>query len=355
MNNVKSSFKVHDETMKYRHIDPPWLWMAVFTGSIFLHLFGFWLLLTDNMPVPREQFIVDIDLIDIPSSKESPPTTVKPTVSSSSQKSVTASLPKTTVTTPENADNQVINSDLNRSQQRESKNTEVNNQPLEPKAIPQTQFTPTPIPTEAIPSNDLPWNRRQEIKLGKGNLLPNDIPSVSPTSTPEPESPSTPTPEPESPSTPTPEPESPSTPTPEETTTAKTGGLLANIAPILRNEVEQLRQDGTLRVDALPDVLAEYQGLPSKKLELNFLATDSGLKSANILASLIIDKNGNFKQAIIISIEPITLRTEKRIYEQALSEIFEQQTFVAAYNRDGSKPEFSNLYVRITIDPINFQ
>lgn len=139
MNNVKSSFKLHDETIKYRHTDPPWFWTAVFTGSIFLHLFVFWLLRSYEpfLPwIPRSnQDYIAIDLIDIPSaveSQESQPTTVKPKVSSSSQKSVTASLPKTTLTTPENPDDQVINSDLNLSQQGESKNTEVNHQQLEP-------------------------------------------------------------------------------------------------------------------------------------------------------------------------------------------------------------------------------
>ncbi|MFM6003906.1 MAG: hypothetical protein ACKPB7_11650, partial [Sphaerospermopsis kisseleviana] len=116
-----------------------------------------------------------------------------------------------------------------------------------------------------------------------------------------------------------------------------------------------LRQDGKLRVDGLPDVLAEYKGSPNKELELNFLASDSGLKAANILASLIIDKNGNFQQAVIINLEPAALRSEKSIYEQALNEIFQQESFVGAYNQDGSKPELSNLYVRIRIEPINFQ
>ncbi|MBE9057236.1 hypothetical protein [Sphaerospermopsis sp. LEGE 08334] len=374
MNNVKSSFKLYDETIKYRHTDPPWFWTAVFTSSIFLHLFVFWLLRSYDQFLPwiprSNQDYIAIDLIDIqPSveSQESQPTTVKPKVSSSSQKSVTASSPKTTLTTPENPDDQVISSDLNLSQQGESENTEVNNQPLEPTPTPtptptftpQVQFTPKPTPTQTIPFNDLPWNRRQEIKLGKGTLLPNDIPSESPTPEPEPETASTPTPE----TTPTPTPETTSTPTPEttptptseETTTPKAGGLLANIAPILRDEIEQLRQDGKLRVDGLPDVLAEYQGSPNKELELNFLASDSGLKPANILASLIIDKNGNFQQAVIINLEPAALRSEKSIYEQALNEIFQQESFVGAYNQDGSKPELSNLYVRIKIEPINFQ
>ncbi|TAF05635.1 MAG: hypothetical protein EAZ77_13680 [Nostocales cyanobacterium] len=361
MNSVKPSSKIHDDPINYRHTDPPFLWIVVFIGSISLHLLVFWYLRSSDQFRPwipqSSQDQIAIDLIDISPQPElntqpkSTATTVKPKLSPSTQNSVTASLPQTTPTIPEKPDDEAINSNFNISRQRESQNTEVNNQPIDsqptpaftpqvkftpkpkPTFTPQVKLTPHPTPTQTVPLDDLPWNRRQEVKLGKGTLLPNDIPSDSPT------------------------PISETSPTPiSETSPVSTGGgVMANVEPILKDEVEQLRQEQKLRVDALPDVLAEYQGSRTKELELNFLPSDSGLEPANILASLVIDKNGNFLQAIVISIEPATLGREKSIYEQALNEIFEQDSFVGAYNQDGSKPDLSNLYVRIRIEPINSQ
>ncbi|MFM2064313.1 MAG: hypothetical protein RLZZ507_3984 [Cyanobacteriota bacterium] len=363
MNSVKSSFKLDDDNINYRHTDPPWLWIAVFIGSISLHLLVFWFLRSSDqfrpwIPQSGQDEIV-IELIDIVPEEESTTTTVKPKVSSSTERSVTATLPETTASTPEKLEDEFINSDFNLSQQNESNNSQFNNPPIDPQPrptfTPQEQFTPEPTPeptptftpqeqftpkptfTETIPLDDLPWNRRQEVKLGKGTLLPNDIPSDSPEPTPEPTS------------EPSPE------PTPETSPEPTRGGALANVTPILKDEVEQLRQQQKLRVDALPDVLAEYEGSRSKELDFSFLPSDSGLKPANILASLVIDKNGNFQQAIVISIDPETLRSEKSIYEQALNDIFKQESFVGAYNQDGSQPELSNLYVRIRIEPINSQ
>ncbi|MBY5280827.1 hypothetical protein [Anabaena sp. PCC 7938] len=349
-----------------RHTDPPFLWIVLFISSVSLHLLIFWLLRSSNEFKPwipqSSQAEIPVDLIDISpqvqstTKPDSTPTTVTSKFSSLPQQSVTASLPKI-APTPNNPDDGVINPDFNLSQQGESKNTEVNNQsvtptpnptaqatPVEtipspsptasptaqatpaetiPSPSPTTQATPTATPAETIPLNDLPWNRRQEVKLGQGTLLPNDFPSDSPT------------------------------PTPEDSSTPRGGGAIANVAPILKDEVNELREQQQLRVDALPDVLAEYQGSRTKELEVSFLPGDSELKPANILASLVIDKNGNFEQAIVINIEPAILSSQKSIYEQALNDIFRQESFLAAYNLDGSKPDLSNLYVRIRIEPIN--
>ncbi|TAE60725.1 MAG: hypothetical protein EAZ76_09590 [Nostocales cyanobacterium] len=121
---------------------------------------------------------------------------------------------------------------------------------------------------------------------------------------------------------------------------------------MLRDEVEKLRQDNKIRVDSLPDVLAEYQGSSTKELELDAILGEYGLKPANLLVSLIIDQNGNFQQAVIINIDPVSLRADKNIYEQALNQVFRQERFTAAYNEDGSKPGLSNLYMKIKVDII---
>jgi hypothetical protein len=193
----------------------------------------------------------------------------------------------------------------------------------------------TPETTPIIPEPELPWNRRQEVILGQETVLPSDIPADSPTPAVEP----------------------PLNPNSEPSPTVNQGGSIATITPVLKEEVNELIQQGQIRVDGLPDVLAEYKGSTEKELELSSLPTDEIIKSANILISLIIDSNGYFQQAEIITIEPEVLPREISIYEQAINQIFAQERFLAGYNQDGSKPDLSNLYIRLQlkIEPINSQ
>ncbi|MFN5239875.1 MAG: hypothetical protein ACK5CG_05000, partial [Aphanizomenon sp.] len=196
------------------------------------------------------------------------------------------------------------------------------------------QFYPTkPIAevTPIIPESELPWNSRQEIKLGEEKPLPQDIPTDFPTPTAKPST----------------------NPNLEPSPTVTGEGAIATINPINREQVSELIQQRTLSPDGLPDVLAEYKGSPEKELEISVLPTDKNLKPANILASLIIDDNGKFQQAKIINIEPIVLPSQKNIYEQALNQIFAEESFLAAYNQDGSKPQLSNLYILLQIKTIN--
>jgi hypothetical protein len=390
-----------------RHTDPPFLWIFVFISSVSLHLLAFWFLRSSNEFRPwspqSNQAEIPVDLIDISPQVQSK-TQISTPKSPPLQKSVTASSPKIAPITPDNADDSAINSDFNLTEQGESNNTEVDSQEVQkPEAVnpavnstptPTVQFTPTATPTQTIPSvqkqeavnstptpnppvrftpqpqpsqtvplNDLPWNRRQEVELGQGTLLPSDVPSDSVTPTPEtsatPDSETSATPNSETSSTPnsetssTPDSETSATPDSETSATPTGGSGIANVVPILKDEVIQLRQQKEIGDEVLPDVLAKYQGNSSKELELSLLPSNSGLKPANLLASLVIDKNGNFQQAIVLKIEPTTLSSEKGLYEQALNDIFKQESFLAAYNLNGSKPDLSNLYVRITIELIN--
>ncbi|MEY3401758.1 MAG: hypothetical protein RLZZ86_1373, partial [Cyanobacteriota bacterium] len=193
----------------------------------------------------------------------------------------------------------------------------------------------TPETTPIIPERELPWNRRQEVILGKETVLPSDIPADSPTPAVEP----------------------PLNPNSEPSPTVNQGGAIATIAPVLKEEVNELIQQRQIRADGLPDVLAEYKGSTEKELELSSLPGDEIIKSANILISLIIDSNGYFQQAEIITIEPEVLSGEISIYEQAINQIFADEMFLAGYNQDGSKPDLSNLYIRLQlkIEPINSQ
>ena len=376
-----------------RHTDPPWLWTVVCIGSVSLHLLVFWLMRSSNefkawFP-QSNQSSIPIDFIEIPSE---PKSTIKPqsTTSKIKPEPSFSPLPNSPSVTPNNQDDGEITSRINLPEQDKTQKPEVEKpepekpeveksevrksevekpepepekpEPEKPEVRksevrksevekpepekppvrqqfyptnPTPEITPEPTPeaTPIIPESELPWNRRQEVKLGEGTLLPQDIPTDSPTPTAE----------------------ASANPNPEPSPSANGGGAIATVSPILKEEVSELIQQKQLIADALPDVLAEYKGSTEKELEASILPSDEILKPANILASLIIDKNGQFQQAIVITIEPAVLRSQTNIYEQALNEIFAQESFLAAYNQDGSKPDLSNLYIRLKIKPINSQ
>ncbi len=344
-NNHLNDSSITSKNFK-RHTDPPWLWTFVCIGSVSLHLLVFWLMRSSNefqawFP-QSNQSSIPIDLIEIASEPKSQIKTqsttpkIKPKSSfPTSQKSASVKL-----SNQDDADSSVNLPEQDKSEKPkvrklEVEKTEVEKTEVEKPEVEKTEVeklpvrqqsyptNPTPEPTSIIPESERPWNSRQEVKLGEGTLLPKDIPADSPT------------------------------PTTEPSLTANRGGAIATVSPILKEEVSELIQQKQLIADALPDVLAEYKGSTEKELEASILPSDEDLKPANILASLIIDKNGQFQQAIVITIEPAALRSQANIYEQALNQMFAQESFLAAYNQDGSKPDLSNLYIRLKIKPIN--
>ena len=362
-----------------RHTDPPGLWISVVIGSVSLHLLAFWLMRSSNafsLWFPQQsQSVVPIELIDIaPKTKsitksKSTAKTVSPRPLSSTQKSVPARSIQTARTTPRNQDFGAINSAENLQQKSRTYASQSNSRPFRQQRVltATPKPTPTATPKPTVPVGSLPWNRRQEIKLGKGTPLSTGIPSNPPVSeaenretpprTPTQETPATRTRE--TPSTRTRE--TPATPTREtlptrtrETPATPTGGAsVAIVAPLLRDKVSNLIQSGRLRQDALPDVIALYRGSNTKQLDSSFLPGDSEVKPAQILASLVIDNKGNFQQALVIEIEPATSQSEKSTYERILNEVFKTENFLAAHNNDGTKPDLSNLYVWIKIQPAN--
>jgi len=400
-NNHLNDSSITSQPFRRHHNDPPWLWTVVCIGSVSLHLLLFWLMRSSSefqawFP-QSDQSSIPIDFIEIASE---PKSTIKPqsTTPKIKPESSFSASPKSPPITPSNQNDGEIIAKINLPEQDQTQKSELEKKEIEkpevrkpepekpevrktepekpevrktepekpepekpevrktepekpepekpePEKPPvRQQFYPTnPIPeatpeatpetTPIIPDSELPWNRRQEVKLGEGTLLPQDIPTDSPTPTAEPSA------------NPNPEPE----PSP----TTNRGGAIATISPILKTEVSELIQQKQLIADALPDVLAEYKGSTEKELEVSILPSEEDLKPANILASLVIDKNGQFQQAIVITIEPDALRSQVDIYEQALNQIFAQETFLGAYNQDGSKPDLSNLYIRLKIKPIN--
>ena len=329
-NNHLNDSSITSKNFK-RHTDPPWLWTFVCIGSVSLHLLVFWLMRSSNefqawFP-QSNQSSIPIDLIEIDSEPKSQIKTqsttrkIKPQSSfSTSPKSASAKL-----SNQDDADYSVNLPEQDKSEKPKVRKLEVEKTEVEKPPVRQQSYptNPTPEPTSIIPESERPWNSRQEVKLGEGTLLPKDIPADSPT------------------------------PTTEPSLTANRGGAIATVSPILKEEVSELIQQKQLIADALPDVLAEYKGSTEKELEASILPSDEDLKPANILASLIIDQNGQFQQAIVITIEPAALRSQANIYEQALNQMFQNESFFAAYNQDGSKPDLSNLYIRLKIKPIN--
>lgn len=333
-----------------RYTDPPGLWISVVMGSVSLHLLVFWLMRSSNafsLWFPQQsQSAVPIELIDItPKTKsiiksKSTAKTVspKPLFSTQTQQFVPARSSQIRRTTPRNKDFGAINSADNLKKKSRTYVSQSNSQPFRqqrvPTPTPKPTTTPKPTPTPTVPVGNLLWNRRQEIKLGKGTPLPTGIPSNPPVSEAENR-------------------ETPATRIRETPATPTEGASLAIVAPLLKNEVSNLIQSGRLRQDALPDVIALYRGSNTKQLDSSFLVHNSGLEPAQLLASLIIDNNGNFQQAVVLEIEPATLESEKSTYEQVLGEVFKTENFIAAHNNDGTKPGLSNLYVRIKIQPAN--
>ncbi|WP_414549934.1 hypothetical protein [Anabaena sp. CCY 0017] len=339
---------------------------------------------------------------------------VSPKSSISAQESASAPLPETSVApiTPSYQDTETINSDA--SLFRESEST-IEASPPETPVLPEETVstpvpTPVPTPTPTIPVGDLPWNRRQEVVLGQGQALPSDIPSISselpklseaeqaetarileeealPTPTGEtantPEEEALPTPTGETANTPeeealptptgatanTPEEEALPTPTgetantPEEEALPTPTGATANtptetgvrvtFTPVNKTEVDQLILEGRIRPDGLPDVLAVHKGNNTKNLELSYIPGDSAIEPVQLLASLVIDQNGNFQQAQVLEIEPARLQDKRSLYEQVVNNFFINDRFLPAQNNDGTRPELSNLFIRITIQPVN--
>ncbi|MBH8551364.1 hypothetical protein I8751_02985, partial [Nostocaceae cyanobacterium CENA357] len=196
-----------------RHTDPPSLWIVVTISSVSLHLLVFWFLRSSNVFKPwfpqQSQTAVPIEFVEI-SPQAKPKSTVKkvtPKPLVSSQQSVPSRLSQKAQNTPKNQNSYAISSentildssktevsqantsprgrrqeagDRNSKTEVSQANTSLFPQKIvsTPKPTPTNKSKPTPTPIPTISVGDLPWNRRQQIELGKGKPLPTSIPSV---------------------------------------------------------------------------------------------------------------------------------------------------------------------------------
>jgi len=366
-----------------RHSDPPSLWIFVAFSSVSLHLLVFWLIRPASgfgLWFPQQsQTDIPIEFVEIsPTAKSKlPATTVSPKPNISSQKPESKPVPETAKIPPRNQDSSTRILDkkevvVSQKNTNPSVKTAVSQPKPTPTTTPQpnftppfTQSTPTPRPTPTIPVGNLPWNRRQRIVLGKASPLPTGFPSEQPTNSETETKNNSPTPTgspspgstEKTSSTPIPTrntsqtPINTTSPTPQTSTdknpnSSEQAGSIVKIVPLAEQEMRLLSKD-------LPDVLAKYQGSSTKKLAANSLNGEIGLAPAQLLASFVIDQNGNFQQVVVLEITPPRLQGEKGMYQQAINELFINEKFTPAYNQDGSKPDFSNLFVRITIEAGN--
>ncbi|MDJ0796828.1 MAG: hypothetical protein QNJ51_08305 [Calothrix sp. MO_167.B12] len=203
-------------------------------------------------------------------------------------------------------------------------NTGTKNQPPQTPTNSNTGTKNRPPQTPTNPNTgtkngdiDKPWDRaREEIKLGTGLKLDSNVPSNQPSSSSD---------------------------------RNQGGGIIVRIDPLSRKDVLALK----LRSNAPPDKMAEYLGSKQDSVAINILTQHPELKAANLLASLVIDKNGKFEEAFVLRITPQELAANKTQYQKFLNTHFRDRKFKPAANNNGTKPEVSNLILKIVIEEPN--
>ncbi|PMB15041.1 hypothetical protein CEN47_27715, partial [Fischerella thermalis CCMEE 5319] len=304
-----------------RHSDPPGLWIAVFMGSVAIHLLAFWMLRLYSYQLSLRQQQnssnnIPIEIIEISpteSAKAQSQAKVKPVSPQSSslltnedaialidQKTAIASKPNSSPRQqpspkPTVAQQQTATAKPQPTTQPESTPTPelpANQQPdtIPPTPPPDNTDTSTsesanPIPDEqnqallpdtnpTTPPKDsfsstneqletqLPEQPDANISLGKSTPLPTIDPSVQPP---------------------------PQLPT-EETQTS--GGLVATWDAFSRDEMIDLIQKGVVIQDVPPDIVAQPLGDNTKELPVSFISSEPDLDNVDLVASLAIDEKG---------------------------------------------------------------
>ncbi|MCP6762778.1 MAG: hypothetical protein NHB32_29370 [Fischerella sp. CENA71] len=335
-----------------RHSDPPGLWIAVFAGSVALHLLAFWLLRSYSyqLSLIRQQnsnSAIPVELIEVSPtgrSKVQPQAQAKPgspQSSSNTQKSVAvtdedaialidkktaiASNPNSSTPPQQRSNKPIVNQ-----QQTATAKPQLTTQPKStPKSTP--SISPTPEPkSSAVPQPDTtpvtppfpdqqpdttpvtsPLNQTDIPTSESENPIPDDqnqalSPDINATTSPTNTSPSTNSPinsqlpkQPDanislgkSTSLPTLDPSVQPPPSLSADEIRSDGGLVATWNAFSRDEMIDLLQKGMLRQDVPPDVLAQPLGENTKELSVSFISSEPDLDNVDLLVSLAIDQNG---------------------------------------------------------------
>ncbi|MDJ0736195.1 MAG: hypothetical protein QNJ47_19385 [Nostocaceae cyanobacterium] len=372
-----------------RNTDSPGMWIAVFSGSISLHLLALFLMHSYGLTVASMKHssrVIPIEVVKVPTVAKS--STAKPV----SPKQPSTSVPKPKVAPDPNAavkptiepnldadasdaiasgDNQKASSPSDRltnnsqpqkqdSQKKTSQEKKVEAKPPvvpydinsgstieQPKPTPQET---KPIPTPPVVEKPIPTPQPIPSIGKKPTPTPQPIPPVSPEPIPTPQpippvSPEPiPTPQPIPPVSPepipTPKPTSPPPPfdgdNPEKSVSVVTWSALPT-------------EEAIQYINDIPDNLAAPIGSTQNNLDPDILASYPSLQPAEILASLVINNQGKFIEAGVIEIKTIAAKTDRSTYKQFVNDYFSQQRFIPARNNDGTQPELSNLIVEVKI------
>ncbi|PMB40443.1 hypothetical protein CEN41_19430 [Fischerella thermalis CCMEE 5330] len=370
-----------------RHSDPPGLWIAVFTGSVAIHLLAFWMLRLYSYQLSLRQQQnssnnIPIEIIEISpteSAKAQSQAKVKPVSPQSSslltnedaialidQKTAIASKPNSSPRQqpspkPTVAQQQTATAKPQPTTQPESTPTSESPANQQPDTIPPTpppdntdtstsesenpipdeqnqallpNTNPTTPPKDSFPSTNeqlesqLPEQPDANISLGKSTPLPTIDPSLQPP---------------------------PQLPTDE---TQTSGGLVATWDAFSRDEMIDLIQKGVVIQDVPPDIVAQPLGDNTKELPVSFISSEPDLDNVDLVASLAIDEKGkliardaNGNPGVeIIDMTPEELATKKTKYQQLLIDVFQNVSFSPGRNQDVSQPLQSNLFVRVKIE-----
>jgi hypothetical protein len=370
-----------------RHSDPPGLWIAVFTGSVAIHLLAFWMLRLYSYQLSLRQQQnssnnIPIEIIEISpteSAKAQSQAKVKPASPQSSslltnedaialidQKTAIASKPNSSLrqqpsAKPTVAQQQTATAKPQPTTQPESTPTPESPANQQPDTIPPTpppdntdtstsesenpipdeqnqallpNTNPTTPPKDSFPSTNeqlesqLPEQPNANISLGKSTPLPTIDPSLQPP---------------------------PQLPTDE---TQTSGGLVATWDAFSRDEMIDLIRKGVVIQDVPPDIVAQPLGDNTKELPVSFISSEPDLDNVDLVASLAIDEKGkliardaNGNPGVeIIDMTPEELATKKTKYQQLLIDVFQNVSFSPGRNQDVSQPLQSNLFVRVKIE-----
>ncbi len=377
---------IKDVTPRQHH-DPPGLWIAVVTSSVALHLLLFWLMRYNNpfsLWFPRDsQAPIPIEIIEISpsSSKAKPP---KPQLKAKTASPPSANQQSSTVT-PKNENSGKINFGAIRKHRERNTFVSKSNTQVVPKqsvSTPKPIFTATPTPTQ-IPTDslgNLPWKRsinedsqipsrktpRQAV--AEDSQIPSrrtprqavdedsQIPSRRTPRQPVAEDsqiPSRKTPrqpvaeDSQIPSRRTPRQpvaEDSQIPTSRKTPQPSTGGGLITISRVTLEEQRSLMRNPPPEGLILP----EYVGNKEKQINSISLNPNLDLLEKEFLVSLVIDKAGNFVQAVVE--DPAIAPQERGKYQQFANSIFQGDKFQPARSTNNTPvPELVNRFVRIKI------
>lgn len=408
MQSVARKTQIPNKTWQ-RNPDNPRLWIAVFSGSIILHLLAFLLLRSLNIyngsagnpfASSESENAIPIEILDTPTTKS-----VSPNHLSTSQTSPIPPVPKT-VTPPSTTENYQVSpsrvSDGAIVLTKKPNLTQPHRKTISPLQTPtppiQKHFKQPQTPLKKANVEKLSQNHHQKTnlpptKLAQANTRPTftKYPSNSPqkhstaTNSAKPFVPQTPTPEQNTPfKNPPPintnQQQSPTNTnqgqkisqlptnangnaprinnpapvqTPVSTPQSGSGGFTLSWNPISKNQYPKLNSKGIQTTD-IPDTLPQPIGKNTTPIP-----PIPGIKPKTLLLSLQINNKGDCEgQPVVVGEEQIpgnvdSLKNlppqETNMYQGVLGAFCSQVNFTPAKNKNGKLPLLSNLYMEMKI------